>query len=726
MKNGIFISLFMLFSSFAFSQNALYFDGNVSYNYVDCGNDATLDITGPITIEAWINVDASSFLGWRRIIEKNWATSYFLGSGDGTNNFSIAFSMDANNNVSNVLQTGSNVIAPNVWNHVAGIWDESDLYIYVNGILEATMPWSNTADGDGISTQIGRYIGGGSYHFRGNIDEVRIWNVARTPAQLQQNMHRELINPTSEINLVAYYQFNETGGTNLPDVSANTNNGTLINMDPLNDWVVSTAPIPYYTVADGSWNNDATWAVGQNAPTLDWAMAAINNDIIVDSDETAQDVTINPSGQLTVAATTSAFNVLNQFTIKSDATGTGSFIDLGAFTTGNSTVERYYEFDEWHLVSSPLTNGEAGIYTGMYLQSYNETSGSWNDIIPVDEPLNIMQGYALWIQIGSTYTADYSGTLTTGNQSIGFTANNPFGWNLFGNPYPSAIDWNLVIPVTGMNSSIYYLDAASGNYLAYNGIVGASRYIPPMQGFWVSATSGGSLALDNTMRTHSGKDTYFKEDIQDFVVLKASGNDFDDKMYVYFDDNATASFDSDADAYKLISAYNDLLPQLYSFSDDVKLSIDARPSTESINLGFLSHTSGMYSISLEENNNFTSLILEDLLTGLFIDLTQNDYDFTYNTSDIESRFVLHFSATGIEDNSLLTEHIYSYEDRIYVNIDMSNNANAYVYNMLGQVVYQQKIEQGLNSIKINYSGNYIVRVVSDHRICTKKVFIKSI
>lgn len=724
MKKGVLFIFVLLISSVAISQNCLYFDGNVSSNYIDCGTDASLNITGSITIEAWINVDATSFQSWRRIVEKDWASSYFLGSGDGTNNFSIAFGMDANNNVSNVLQTGSNVIAPNIWNHVAGVWDGVNLYIYVNGILEASMPWSTTVNGTSNSMQIGRYIGGGSYYFRGNIDEVRIWDIARTPSQLQQNMHRELVNPTSETNLVAYYQCNETGGTNLPDVSANNNNGTLINMDPANDWVISTAPIPFYTVADGSWNTDASWAVGQNAPTLDWAMAEINNDIIVDSDETAQDVTINPSGQLTVAATKSTFNVLNQFAIKSDATGTGSFIDLGTFTAGSSAVERYYGFDEWHLVSSPLTDGEAGIYTGMYLRSYNETSGSWTDIVPVNDPLNIMQGYALWIQLGTTYTADYSGTLTTGNQSIGFTANNPNGWNLFGNPYPSAIDWDLVIPVTGMNSAIYYLDAASGNYVAYNGITGASRYIPPMQGFWVSATSAGSLAFDNSMRTHSGKNTYYKEEIQNSAVLKASGNDFEDKFYVYFDENETAAFDSDADAYKLISTYNDLLPQLFSLSDDVKLSIDARPETESINLGFLSYTSGNYSISLEENNDFTSLILEDIMIGTFTDLTQNNYEFTYNTLDDDIRFVLHFAVTSIEDNSLLTEHIYSHGDRIYVNIAEVNNANVYVYNLVGQLVQQQELEQGLNTIKINKSGNYIVSIISDNNISAKKVFVK--
>ena len=49
----------------------------------------------------------------------------------------------------------------------------------------------------------------GPEHFRGKIDELRIWNVARTQEQINLNMNT-LINPTGQTNLKAYYRFDNT------------------------------------------------------------------------------------------------------------------------------------------------------------------------------------------------------------------------------------------------------------------------------------------------------------------------------------------------------------------------------------------------------------------------------------------------------------------------------------------------------------------------------------
>ena len=74
----------------------------------------------------------------------------------------------------------------------------------------------------------------------GNLDEVRIWNTVRTQAEIQANMNTELTG--SEINLVAYYNFNAGQGTSLPDLTTNNNSGTLTNMDPSSDWVSGFRP----------------------------------------------------------------------------------------------------------------------------------------------------------------------------------------------------------------------------------------------------------------------------------------------------------------------------------------------------------------------------------------------------------------------------------------------------------------------------------------------------
>ena len=51
-------------------------------------------------------------------------------------------------------------------------------------------------------------------------------------------MHTELSG--SESNLVAYYNFNDGSGTTSTDLTSNSNDGTMANMDASNDWVSNT------------------------------------------------------------------------------------------------------------------------------------------------------------------------------------------------------------------------------------------------------------------------------------------------------------------------------------------------------------------------------------------------------------------------------------------------------------------------------------------------------
>ena len=71
------------------------------------------------------------------------------------------------------------------------------------------------------------------------MDEVRIWDDARTQAEIKANMYAELTG--SENNLVAYYNMNAGSGTSLADNSSNSYTGTLTNMDGSTDWV--SAPL---------------------------------------------------------------------------------------------------------------------------------------------------------------------------------------------------------------------------------------------------------------------------------------------------------------------------------------------------------------------------------------------------------------------------------------------------------------------------------------------------
>ncbi len=78
----------------------------------------------------------------------------------------------------------------------------------------------------------------GGQLFNGIIDEMRVWNIARSKTEIRENMYLPLYG--GESDLVSYWQFNEDSGTNVDEVISG-NDGTMHNMDE-DDWIDSTIP----------------------------------------------------------------------------------------------------------------------------------------------------------------------------------------------------------------------------------------------------------------------------------------------------------------------------------------------------------------------------------------------------------------------------------------------------------------------------------------------------
>ena len=121
------------------------------------------------------------------------------------------------------------------WHHVAMTW-EVDMVdgfkSYLDGELVAKrdsganyLPLINT------HCYLGAFMGTAEFT-KGQLDEVRIWETARTEEELQEWMNKPL--EGDEDGLIAYYQFDELEGNTLPDLSGNDLDGTLINMTDAN------------------------------------------------------------------------------------------------------------------------------------------------------------------------------------------------------------------------------------------------------------------------------------------------------------------------------------------------------------------------------------------------------------------------------------------------------------------------------------------------------------
>lgn len=237
--------------NFSFSQNALSFDG--INDYVNLGNSNSLNITGTaLTIEAWIYPTSWRAQVWQgNIISKESpvGTGYMLRAGSGGKlNVNIG-----SGGPWNELTSFNNVLTLNTWQHVAATYDGSFLRLYVNGVLtdsvSKTVAIVGTASNNLYLGESPAYPG---RYFPGTMDEVRIWNVARTKAEILANMNSEICNIPS--SLKAYYSFNQgiSAGSNstvttINDVSGNGNNGTLTNFalsGISSNWVAGASVTP--------------------------------------------------------------------------------------------------------------------------------------------------------------------------------------------------------------------------------------------------------------------------------------------------------------------------------------------------------------------------------------------------------------------------------------------------------------------------------------------------
>jgi len=108
-------------------------------------------------------------------------------------------------------------------NHVAATYDGSTKKIYVDGSLAASTACSGALATNTSGAIIGAYGGSGghNYYFNGNIDEVRVWSVARTASEIASS-YSSMVSPATS-GLVGYWNFEEGSGSTTENLVDNQN-----------------------------------------------------------------------------------------------------------------------------------------------------------------------------------------------------------------------------------------------------------------------------------------------------------------------------------------------------------------------------------------------------------------------------------------------------------------------------------------------------------------------
>jgi len=233
-----------------------------------------------------------------------------------------------------------------------------------------------------------------------------------------------------------------------------------------------------------------------------------------------------------------AYNLTVESGVDMTLSAGGSLITYGSITNNDGIRSVCGISDgQWHLIASPITDATANIFLDKYLQSWDETTTTWNDINNPATALNPLQGYGLWSDAAKTTYYNFSGTPNTGNQSIAITYTEEagkddtyFGANLLGNPYPSAIDWSGLDDTWG---AVHYWNGTA--YVSWNdGSGDGSQFVPARQGFFIVATEAGTFELSNANRVHNDQ-AFYKDAKSNSLVLETVSKDYADKLYLNFD-----------------------------------------------------------------------------------------------------------------------------------------------------------------------------------------------
>lgn len=518
---------------------------------------------------------------------------------------------------------------------------------------------------------------------------------------------------------------------------------------------------------------------GTSSQTLngdDFSSNSIQNLVISNAAGVSLTGNLNVTGIVTVNAGELASD--GYLTLVSTATQTALINGSGAGeVTGDVTMQRYLSSGfGYKYFSSPFqaaTVNEfdddmdlAASFPTFYDYDESEVSSGWVNYVNPANPLVPLFGYA--VNFGpdvAAQTVDITGVVNNGSLSRTiYNNNNPYtqGFNLFGNPYPSPIDWDAASGwiKTNIDNALYYFKAGgadqySGAYSTYiNGVSSdglATNIIPSMQGFFVHVSDGaypvsGTLGLNNAVRITDQSHPFLKSGENSTNILirfTASYSDDSlsrDPMVVYFEDDATAGFDPHFDALKLMNTDGDITNFYAVLQDNSQLSINALPRiTEpvtTIPLGLNNSKSGKVSFKIKDYENLRAgmeIYFHDAAKGINHNLLEDDaYTTNLESGENNHRFSIRIvdGTTSLPDIDLTDFfNIHSSDGNIDVNVGYLGgyDGELYLFDMTGRKLFAMKVKE-----KATYSfdprvsnGIYIAMLLAGGETKTKKILIEN-
>jgi concanavalin A-like lectin/glucanase superfamily protein len=164
--------------------------GDPTNGWVNVPHNPAFNITGPFTVEAWVAISNSAAAeDCRSIAGKRFQETWWIGQCTVSGQPTLRSYLRG----SGSLKQGG-IIPRGVWTHVAVVFTGTQRLHYINGELAATFADPGSLPTNTQPIQIGSDVGW-VHSPTGAIDEVRLWNVARTQAEIRDWINKRITAP---------------------------------------------------------------------------------------------------------------------------------------------------------------------------------------------------------------------------------------------------------------------------------------------------------------------------------------------------------------------------------------------------------------------------------------------------------------------------------------------------------------------------------------------------
>ncbi|MFB0905168.1 MAG: ice-binding family protein [Nonlabens sp.] len=498
------------------------------------------------------------------------------------------------------------------------------------------------------------------------------------------------------------------------------------------------------TINSTEFKNDAVYNL-----TIDNTVAvniktnfAITDELVINS---GKKLFVSSVNQLSALGTITNNGGAAGLVLRSDPSGTASLLH----NTDNvpATVQRYISgpVEGWHFLSSAVSGQDI---SGSWLPGGTYGNGTGYDMYLWDEPsfsfkykldnssigwksvhegtdFSIGRGYLYSVQ-ATNPTKEFKGNLNNGLVNYPITMTDTEepellelkGFNLVGNPYPSSIDWQAssgwdrsTLEESAGGNDMWVWNPTAKNYGVFNSASGVgtnriTRYLAPMQGYFVRSAITGNLLIDNNTRVHTGAGNWFKNagiknGIIRIAVQSENGSGSDEALIEF------GYTDSKKGTLKLFS-HVVTAPSLYMNSSSKSYSVRYLTDTAenaAVDLEFKAGKNGFYNLAFNfDAKEFDFVQLEDrhLNTSTVIK-PESVYRFKAATKENANRFVVHFTEASTTVENELAAFVYMDGSALAVDLRaVAEQTEITVFDISGKLLLRKDLD-GLvvHKLKVN-------------------------